>query len=74
MKKLIFGCALMIAGMIGFAGCLIAEMSLVQPGAWSGFFTLSFDAIEFYIILAFLAVAIVGAVISAKAVSEDEKK
>lgn len=67
MKKLIFGCTLMLVGIIGFAGCLIAETSLVQPGAWSGFLNLFFDDLESFIILAFFAISIVGTVIAVKA-------
>ncbi len=74
MKKFIFGCALMIAGMIGFSGCLLAQISLVQPGAWSGFFNVfSFDEIEAYIILAFFIVSIVGTVIAVQSLKEDKK-
>lgn len=32
MKKLIFGCALMISGMIGSSAWLIAHVLLVEPG------------------------------------------
>ena len=73
MKKLIFGCALMITGMIGFAGCLIAQISLVQPGAWSGFFNqFSYFEVETVIILAFLAVSVVGTGIAIEALKEDK--
>ena len=73
MKKLIFGCALMIAGIIGFVGCLIADISLVQPGAWGGFFNVfDFSEIETYIILAFLLVSIIGTYIAIEALKDDK--
>ena len=72
MKKLIFGCSLMITGIIGFVGCLIADISLVQPGAWGGFFNVfDFTEIETYILLAFLAVSLVGAYVAIEAIRDD---
>lgn len=35
MKKLIFGSVLMLCGVIGGTGWLIASTSIVQGGAWS---------------------------------------
>ena len=75
MKKLIFGCTLMLVGMIGFVGCLIAEVTLVQPGAWSGFFhvfTSKYHVLEAIIIITFLLVSVIGTVISIKALKEDK--
>lgn len=67
MKNLIFGCVLMLCGVIGGTGWLIACASVVQPGAWSSvlhIFALSNS--ECYIILFFYALAVAGAVIAAK--------
>ena len=63
MKKVIFGSALMISGMIGSVGWLIAEMSIVQRGAWS-------DALSIlgtqsgFIMLFFFVVSVIGMVIA----------
>jgi len=35
MKKFLFGCVLMICGMIGSSAWLIAKVMTVEPGAWS---------------------------------------
>jgi len=71
MKKLIFGCTLMLAGMIGSAAWLVAGASLVQGGAWSTLLNM-FNRIDGWIVLAFFAVAVVGAVIALRALKEEE--
>lgn len=73
MKKLIFGCALMLCGIIGGTGWLIASASVVQGGAWSTVLDVfDFGGIECYIILFFYALAVIGTVVVAKALKEDE--
>jgi len=62
----------MLVGIIGFAGCLIAQTSLVQPGAWSGFMNIFFDDIESFIILAFFLISVLGTVIAAKALKDNK--
>lgn len=70
MKKLIFGCALMLCGVIGGTGWLIAYCSLVQGGAWSTVMHV-FDRVpECFIIIAFYAVAVFGAVAAVTALKE----
>ncbi len=71
MKKLIFGCALMLYGAICGTGWLIARISLVQPGAWSSIH-FGFDELETYVILVSYALAIAGALIAIKAIKEDK--
>lgn len=73
MKKLIFGCALMLCGVIGGTGWLIACASIVQPGAWSTVLhVFSLSNSEFYIILFFYALAVAGAVVAASAVKSSK--
>lgn len=52
MKKFIFSCVLMLCGMIGGTGWLIASASIVQGGAWSTVLNVfDFGDPECYIIL-----------------------
>ena len=72
MKKLILGCALMLCGVIGGTGWLIARASIVEGGAWSTLLNaFDFGDVECYIILLFYALAIVGTIIAIKATKED---
>lgn len=71
MKKLIWGCTLMLCGMIGGTGWLIASTSIVQGGAWSTVFNVfDFGEPECYIIIFFYVLAVVGAVIGMKGLRE----
>lgn len=73
MKKLIFGCILMLCGITGGTGWLIASVSIVQAGAWSTILNVFyFGKTECYIIILFYALAIVGAVVATKALKEDK--
>ncbi len=72
MKKLIFGCTLMLCGIIGAIGQTVALTSLVQPGAWSSVMNIFFDGIDSVIIILFFALAFIGAVIAIKALKEDK--
>ena len=76
MKKLIFGCALMLCGVICGTGWLIAYCSAcVEPSAWSTvlliFPIIGFGRKDGYIVLLFYALAIYGAVLAVKALKED---
>ena len=72
MKKLIFGCTLMLCGIIGGTGWLIASASIVQGGAWSTVLNVfSFGKTEGYIIILFYVLAVVGVVVATKALKED---
>ncbi len=77
MKRLIFGCALMLCGAICGTGWIVAYTSLVQPGAWSSitnmFPIIGFGRIDGYIVISFYILAIAGAVIAVKAMREDKK-
>ncbi len=73
MKKFIFGCILMLCGVIGGTGWLIAKMLLVQPGAWSTVFGIfHVGDLEGYIVMVFYIIAIVGMVIAIKSMREDK--
>lgn len=70
MKKLIFGCALMISGMIGAFGWLIAKCAL----GWnytSPLSALTYDVQSIVVFVVFIAVAICGAVIAVKSLKAD---
>ncbi len=72
MKKIIFGCVLMLCGAICGTGWIMAYTSLVQPGAWSSI-TNIFGRPDGYIVILFYILAIAGAVIAIKAMREDKK-
>ena len=73
MKKLIFGCILMLCGIIGGTGWLIASASIVQGGAWSTVLNVfGFGRPECYVIILFYARAVVGTVVATKALKEDK--
>ncbi len=73
MKKLIFGCVLMLCGIIGGTGWLIASVSIIQGGAWSTILNVfAFGDIECYIILLFYTLAVFGAIVATKALKEDK--
>ncbi len=73
MKKFLFGCVLMICGMIGSSAWLIAKVITVEPGAWSTVLNVfDFGRADGYIILLFYLVAMIGAVIAVKEVKKDK--
>lgn len=76
MKKLIFGCTLMLCGIVGGTGWLIAYASLVQPGAWSTLLNIlpfiGFGRPDSWIVLLFYAVAAAGAVIAIRNLKEEK--
>ncbi len=71
MKKLIFGCVLMLCGAICGTGWIMAYTSLVQPGAWSSIMNI-FGRPDGYIVILFYIMAIVGAITAIKALKEDK--
>ncbi len=74
MKKLIFGCTLMLLGAICGTGWLISYASLVEAGAWSTMLNMfpivGFGELDGFIVILFYVIAIVGMVISIKALKE----
>lgn len=74
MKKLLFGCSLMLLGIIGGSSWLIAASNLVQDGAWSTlmniFPVIGFGWKEGYIIILFYAIAVAGIIIAIKGMKE----
>lgn len=70
MKKLIFGCSLMVCGIIASSAWLIANAFLVEPGSWSSI-TNIFDGIDGIIIIIFFAVAVLGAIIAVRSLKKD---
>ena len=71
MKKFIFGCVLMLCGIIGGTSWLIASASIVQGGAWSTVLNVfDFADPECYIIPMFYAIAVVGTVTAVRELKE----
>lgn len=70
MKKVFFGCMLMLTGIIGGSSWLIAESNLIQPGAWSSM--LNLKSTGSIIIILFYVLAVVGGIIAIKALKEDK--
>ncbi|MCH5314703.1 MAG: hypothetical protein J1E81_02225 [Eubacterium sp.] len=76
MKKLIFGCALMISGIIGSSAWLIAQAVRVEPGAWSSmmnmFPIIGFGGPDGIIVILFFALAVLGAIIAIRSLKDDK--
>lgn len=70
MKKLIFGCTLIIGEIIGSSAWLIAHALLIEPGAWSSI-TNIFGSIDGIVVLLFLGIAVIGTIISIQALRKD---
>ena len=71
MKKFIFSCVLMLCGIIGGTGWLLASVSIVQGGAWSTILNVfDFGAPECYIILLFYAIALIGTIMAIRELKE----
>lgn len=70
MKKLIFGCALMICGVNAAIGWVIAACSLYSASSILSAVTWEFA--ECILLLLFIAVAAVGAVIAIKSLKDDK--
>lgn len=63
MAKLIFGCALMLGGIIGGTGWLIAVACLTEASAWSSLFNLfpvlGFGLLDRYVVLLFYTLPVI---------------
>ena len=66
MKKLFLGCTMMLCGVIGGTGWLIASMALISHN----FLKLGRESL--IILLPFYILAVVGAVIAVKAMKEEK--
>lgn len=77
MKKFILGCIMMLCGIIGGTGWLVAYSNIVQAGVWSTMLNLfpiiGFGRVDGYIVMLFYIVAIVGAFIAFKSLKEENK-
>ena len=77
MKRLIFGCTLMLSGILGGSAWMISHAILKGKGAWKGIVYMllfpglrgSFDGV---MVLVFYLIAIVGAVIAIKEILRDK--
>lgn len=71
MKKVIFGCALMISGIIGSSAWLIANALLHEPGgAWDKV-TDIFGSTDGIVVILFFGMAVLGTVIAVQALGKD---
>ena len=77
MKKFILGCIMMLCGIIGGTGWLVAYSNIVQAGVWRTMLNLfpiiGFGRVDGYIVMLFYIVAIVGAFIAFKSLKEENK-
>lgn len=76
MKRVVFGCTLMLLGIIGASAFLIAHAILVGPSAWENIMTMipgigSRGGVDGFVVLAFGAVSIIGCVIAIKELRVD---
>lgn len=74
MKKFVFGCVLMLSGIIGGTGWLIAHALIIvsEPSAFYIFLGTGARRIDGYIVMIFYIIAIIGAVLSANNLNEDK--
>ena len=77
MKRLIFGCTLMLSGIIGASAWMISHAILVGPAAWSNIMTMMpfvgfRSSVDGAMVLLFYLMAIVGAVIAIKEILRDK--
>lgn len=72
MKKLIFGCTIMLIGAICGTGWIIAYCcACVTPGAWSTVLNI-FPSVDGFIAAVFYLIAVLGIVISVKSLKDDK--
>lgn len=71
MKKLIFGCTLMISGIIGSSAWLITNALLHEPGgAWDNV-TDIFGSTDGIVVMLFFGIAVLGMITATSALIED---
>ena len=71
MKRLIFGCTLMLSGILGASAWMVAHAILVGPGVWNDIMTMMpfigfRSSIDGAMVMVFYLIAIIGAVIAIK--------
>ena len=76
MKQVLFGCALMLTGIIGASAVLVAHAILIGPGAWKHIMTMIPGIgyrgdVDGFVVLVFGAISIVGCVIAIKGMRTD---
>ncbi|MDO4274060.1 MAG: hypothetical protein Q4D16_10345 [Eubacteriales bacterium] len=77
MRKFIFGCVLMVSGIIGGTGWLIACTCLLTPGSLPSvtklFSVIDYGQTDGCVVWAFYIMALVGAVIAVSNIGENKK-
>ncbi len=71
MKKVILGAFMLLSGVIGFVGWMIACVLTVQPGATS-YVWFSLDESEWITAIGFVALAVIGFLMAFKEVKREE--
>ena len=66
MKHVVFGCTLMLCGLIGAFGWLIASCTLAGDALWRTPWDVLFSGPEIFPVLAFGALSVLGAVFAWK--------
>lgn len=76
MKKLIFGCCLMLSGILGASAWLVAVSNLMVAEGWytmlNIFLSVRFGRADGYIVILFYMLAVVGAVIAIKGIKDNK--
>lgn len=77
MKKFIFGCVLMLGGILGGTGWVLSRAIMASSLGWDSLshlfdFGLNNWWAERFFIIAFYIIAVIGAVIAIKALKEDK--
>ena len=70
LKNMIFGCSLMLGGVIGLVGWSIACSATVQHGAVSSVFSAINTVDEYFVFILFLLMLISGIIYSIKTIRE----
>jgi uncharacterized membrane protein len=72
MKKTILGSALMLSGVIGFVGWIIACTNTVESGAWSGVGVLgNLKGADFIISIIFIVISVLGFLVTLRSIKND---
>jgi uncharacterized membrane protein len=70
MKKTILGSALMLSGVIGFVGWIIACTNTVESGAWSGILG-NLKGADFIVSIIFIVISVLGFLVTLRSIKND---
>ena len=76
MKRLLFGCTLMLCGILGGSAWLLARTSLAAPGAWSSAANMlpgiGYGGFDGVMVLLFYVIAVIGLVQAIRGLKSDK--